>query len=308
MIYLIKGYGKGGELLKIGLTDNLNSRLESYVTHTPDYELLKIREGDLNLERYLLNYFKDFNYSGEWFRFDQRIIDEFDTIQLDQTFVVEDRRQKRLSTGTIKKIEEEFRINHGIDINKDINIRRIYLIYLYKYPLIDKNNISNYVKSFLDYFNSISTNTIKFYSNFWEKGNAADRLKFICENKESLSLEELKEFFSLLSNSAYENFYFGLGPERCKALGYNYSALLKDYELKFFNTAPVRERILSEFKVGDRLITSEVKEILRMIYKDLKYNKTPKATDLEEYFELKDTRLKDSSGKVVRGIEILRQK
>ena len=39
-----------------------------------------------------------------------------------------------------------------------------------------------------------------------------------------------------------------------------------------------------------------------------KYNKNPKATDLEEYFELKDIRLKDSSGKVVRGIELVRQK
>lgn len=308
MIYLIKGYGKGGELLKIGFTDNLNSRLESYVTHTPDYELLKTREGDLNLERYLLNYFKDLNYSGEWFRFDQKIIDKFDTIQLDQTSVIEDRQQKRLSTGTIKKIEEEFQINHGIDINKDINIRRIYLIYLHRYPLVDKNNISNYVKSFLDYFNSISTNVIKFYSSFWEKKNAADKLKFICENKESLSLEELKEFFPLLSNSAYENFYFGLGPDRCKALGYNYSALLKDYELKFFNTVPVRERILSEFKVGSRLITSDVKEILRMIYQEFKYSKTPKATDLEEYFELKDIRLRDSNGKMSRGFEILSQK
>ena len=84
--------------------------------------------------------------------------------------------------------------------------------------------------------------------------------------------------------------------------------LLKDYELKFFNIAPVRERILSDFKVGDRLITSEVKEMLRLIYQDFKYGKTPKATDLEEYFELKDIRLKDSSGKVVRGIEIVRIK
>lgn len=308
MIYLIKGYGKGGELLKIGFTDNLSSRLESYVTHTPDYELLKTREGDLNLERYLLNYFKDLNYSGEWFRFDQKIIDKFDTIQLDQTSVIEDRRQKRLSTGTVKKIEAEFQINHGIDINKNINIRRIYLIYLHRYPLVDKNNISNYVESFLDYFNSISTNVIKFYSSFWEKKNTADKLKFICENKESLSLEELKEFFPLLSNSAYENFYFGLGPERCKALGYNYSALLKDYELKFFNIAPVRERILSDFKVGDRLITSEVKEMLRMIYQEFKYSKTPKATDLEEYFELKDIRLRDSNGKMSRGFEILARK
>jgi hypothetical protein len=141
----------------------------------------------------------------------------------------------------------------------------------------------------------------------FEKARGAnEKMRVLCEG--GLSEGEMRTVFTQVENSAYENFYFGLGPERCKALGYNYSALLKDYELKFFDTAPVRERILSEFKVGDRLITSEVKEILRMIYQDLKYNKTPKATDLEEYFELKDTRIKDSSGKVVRGIELLKLK
>ena len=133
-----------------------------------------------------------------------------------------------------------------------------------------------------------------------------EKLKVLCES--GLSEEEMRSVFIQIENNTYENLYFGLGPERCKALGYNYTALRKDYELKFFNTVPVRERILSDFKVGDRLITSEVKEMLRLIYQDFKYGKTPKATDLEEYFVLKDIRLKDSSGKLVRGIEIISQK
>ena len=307
MIYLIKAYGKEGVLLKIGFTDNLNSRLESYVTHTPDYELLKTREGDLILEKYLLNYFKDFNYRGEWFRFDQKIVDEFDIVQLDRTVFIE-KQQKRFSPDWSKDLEKEFMTNHKIDISKNTEMRRIYLAYRYKHLLIDKSEISNYVNSFLDYFRLISKNVMKFYSDFWENKSFIGRLKFLCENNNLLTPEELNEFFSLFRKDNYENFYFGLGPERCKALGYNYSALLKDYELKFFDTAPVRERILSEFKVGDRLITSEVKEILRMIYQDLKYNKTPKATDLEEYFELKDTRIKNSNGKMSRGFEILAQK
>lgn len=141
---------------------------------------------------------------------------------------------------------------------------------------------------------------------FEKTKGTSEKLKVLCES--GLSEEKMRSVFIQIENNTYENFYFGLGPKRCKALGYNYTILRKDYELKFFDTAPVRERILSDFKVGDRLITSEVKEMLRLIYQDLKYGKTPKATDLEEYFELKDIRLKDSSGKVVRGIELLKLK
>lgn len=141
---------------------------------------------------------------------------------------------------------------------------------------------------------------------FEKTKGTSEKLKVLCES--GLSEEEMRSVFIQIENNTYENFYFGLGPGRCKALGYNYTILRKDYELKFFDTAPVRERILSDFKVGDRLITSEVKEMLRLIYQDFKYGKTPKATDLEEYFELKDIRLKDSSGKVVRGIELLKLK
>lgn len=307
MIYLIKAYGKEGVLLKIGFTDNLSSRLESYVTHTPDYELLKTREGDLILEKCLLNYFKDFNYSGEWFRFDEKIVDEFDTIQLDQAVLIK-KQQKRFSPDLSKDLEKEFIVNHKIDISKNTVMRRIYLVYRHKFLLIDKNNVSDYVNSFLDYFNSISENILNFYSNFWKNSNYVDRLKFLCENGNILSSSDLEIFFSLLRKDSYRNFYLGLGPEKCKALGYNFTFMRKEYSLRFFNTDKVKEEIFSQFKVGDRMTSADIKSQLGIIYRGLSYEKTPKATDLEEYFELKDIRLRDSNGKMSRGFEILSQK
>ena len=299
MIYLIKAYGKEGVLLKIGFTDNLSSRLESYVTHTPDYELLKTREGDLILEKYLLNYFKDLNYSGEWFRFDQKIVDEFDTIQLDQTVFIK-KQQKRFSPDLSKNLEKEFMTNHKIDISKNTEMRRIYLAYRHKFPLIDKNNVSDYVNSFLDYLN--------FYSNFWKNSSYVDRLKFLCENGNTLSLSDLETFFSLLRKDSYRNFYLGLGPEKCKALAYNFTFMKREYSLRFFNTDKVKEEILSQFKVGDRMTSVDVKSQLGIIYRGLSYEKTPKATDLEEYFETKSIKLKDNTGKWVHGIELLKLK
>ena len=70
-----------GELLKIGFTEGLVERLKAYKTHTPDFELLKTREGDQELEQDLHYYFKEFKYNNEWLVFNQKIIDEFDKVQ-----------------------------------------------------------------------------------------------------------------------------------------------------------------------------------------------------------------------------------
>ena len=71
------------------------------------------------------------------------------------------------------------------------------------------------------------------------------------------------------------------------------------------------ERILSRmidiFKVGDKYSKSKVKNILRILYKELGYRKTAKATDLNYIYILKDTKVKEE-GKWVPGIEILEKR
>ena len=136
--------------------------------------------------------------------------------------------------------------------------------------------------------------------------STAERMKLICES--NLSDEDLDFVFSQLENGNYRNFYLGLGAERCKALGYNYTFMKREYSLKFFDTDPIKKEILSQFKVGDKIITSEVKSQLGIIYRDLGYKKTPKVSDLKEYFDINPTKIKDQSGKWVNGFEIIKQK
>ena len=50
------------------------------------------------------------------------------------------------------------------------------------------------------------------------------------------------------------------------------------------------------------------KEVLLNLYTLLKYDKIPKATDLEQWFELRAIKVKDSSGKWVNGFEIIGRK
>ena len=59
--------------------------------------------------------------------------------------------------------------------------------------------------------------------------------------------------------------------------------------------------------MGKRYLKSEIKEKLKEIYSSLSYTKTPKANDLENYFDVKEcTILKD--GKKSAGFEILKEK
>jgi len=69
------------------------------------------------------------------------------------------------------------------------------------------------------------------------------------------------------------------------------------------------EDIKSKFQVGNKYSKSEIKEILRTIYESNGYNKTPKANDLEEYFELKECKvLNESTSKRDAGFEIIKEK
>jgi hypothetical protein len=106
----------------------------------------------------------------------------------------------------------------------------------------------------------------------------------------------------------YKNIYLTLGPDRCRANGYNITKIRTEFDAKFLiNLEDLKSKILSEFKVGERYLRSDIKEKLGVIYTSLSYTKTPKANDLENYFEVKSCLiLKD--GKKSAGFEILKEK
>jgi hypothetical protein len=106
----------------------------------------------------------------------------------------------------------------------------------------------------------------------------------------------------------YSKYLTTLGPERCRANGYHLTEIKNEFEatyLKDLNN--LKSKILSEFKVGERYLKSDIKEKLREIYTSESYSKTPKANDLEDYFEVKGC-LISKDGKKSAGFEILKEK
>ena len=297
MIYLIKGYGNNKVLLKIGFTEGLVERLKAYKTHTPDFELLKTREGDQELEQDLHYYFKEFKYNNEWLVFNQKIIDEFDKVQPRK------RSLTRFPRRLARLVEKELKEFNLSDPGRD---RTCYLRFRSDHLITKEDEVKGFIEGFREYINRIPDNVLDFLNEFY-KLKTCDKLKFLCiHDNFKFSSDEWEIALSEIPNF-YRNVYIEVGPERCKALGYNYSRAKAEYETKLFNTDIVKDNILQQFHVGDRLSNSEIKGKIGEIYKKLGYKKTPKANALEEFFEIKYTKIKKNNS-WINGIKILKLK
>lgn len=132
-------------------------------------------------------------------------------------------------------------------------------------------------------------------------------MKLLCESKLSSRILNLVLKQIPLEYSTY---YSALGPDRIKTYGYQRSKLINEYESsknKEKTIGILNKIILSNFKIGDRLTLSEIKSNLKELFKD-ELDLSPKAKILEEFFEVKKTKVKNLEGKFVDGYELLKLK
>lgn len=75
MVYFVKA----GDFIKVGYSKNekaFKTRLSSYKTSCPfEVEVIATMDGWVDLERDILNYFIKFHAKGEWFHYDESIVD-----------------------------------------------------------------------------------------------------------------------------------------------------------------------------------------------------------------------------------------
>lgn len=155
-----------------------------------------------------------------------------------------------------------------------------------------EESTTNKINSFLSRFNSLLL--------FREK------MKLVCETE--LTEQERGIILDQIPLT-YKNYYQALGPGRCKALSYDVTYIEREYSDLQFNLEDLEYEIYKYFSEGLRYSKSDAKEILGKIYKSLGYNKTPKANDLEKYFEIKECKILNSeTGKRDMAFELLKKK
>ena len=157
----------------------------------------------------------------------------------------------------------------------------------------------------------INQKVSEFLGEYQKLGTFKAKLKMLCEYGFSdevigVVLDQIGEHDNIKS------YYISLGPERLKALGYNRYDIEKELGIVTFSYELLESSIYSEFKVGDKLTLSSIKDRLGYLYSNINYDATPKAKDLENYFEVKPIvmyeRKENGSRKQIKGYELLRRK
>lgn len=137
-----------------------------------------------------------------------------------------------------------------------------------------------------------------FYKAFTKTKSFETKMKLYCEMVEKVGINQVK-LCSFIS-SEYHNIFDKIGLERIKALKYrkgdieNYIKIKKSEKVLYTS-------LKNEFKIGDRISKSLIKEKLREIYNNLNIDITPKATDLNKFFEIRRIKLPPN----IAGFEIV---
>lgn len=141
------------------------------------------------------------------------------------------------------------------------------------YRLEEEGYVGNELAIFVRNFNNLPT----FY----------DKMRALCESpfndlERSIILEQIPITF--------KNYYNLLGPITLKACGYNITNIRKKLEINQSNDenfSNLSKLIDSTFTIGGKYLLSDVKIKLKELYNKSNYLASPKATDIENYFEVR---------------------
>lgn len=338
MIYVIKSIGKEDtnlpvslsnmiEIIKIGYADDkgIKKRLSSYDTHNKSYDILfLIPEGTQRDERNLHIHFRNLKYKSEWFLVDpnhtiENFFKENTTIENIRSNIlnltvrasgVKNKFYRRLTLILNKNnfIKYKNKINKILKDLVSLGIDNIDEFYKYLSSIniqYDREEVEKIIEEIIK-FRSTKEYT-KFFNEYEKLSNLYQKLKYLCEYK--FKSDEVKhEVLNSITEKYFKEYYEILGPEGCRELGYNITKINKKLGIITFNKDSLIEAIYSSFLVGDKYSTNYIKLTLKDIYISCGYEKSPKASDLEDYFDLKAIKLKDSDGKWVNGFEIIKKK
>lgn len=151
----------------------------------------------------------------------------------------------------------------------------------------------------------------EFFQIYDELTTFYDKIRMLCTYNYSTP-DMIDLVLNQLGEDKIKSYYIALGPDRLYSLGYNQTKIEKELGIITFDKDNLNIQIYSNFQIGDRMSLSDIKLKLTNIYNNTGYNKTPKAIDLLEYFEVRDfvyyEKSLEGKRKQVRGYELLKRK
>ena len=317
-------------LLKIGYCrdDREKVRTTTYLTENPTIKtLFTIPGGTEQDEKNLHHHFRKYlKYGNEWFSYNQEILDFFTTHTTKESLLNLDLHlSKKKLTELQKERDDKFLENKQKYINPILhsleNVNEIEYITKQE-ELVETLNKLFLTSSDIDiYFRNIYPNVdfdtpeiigskaTKILIGFENQQYFTGKMKYLY----SLNMEPdiAKQVLDNIYDTRFSKYYWTISASRAGSLNYQSGKLEEEYNsLMGFKTNEneIKEKILQTFLVDSRYLKSDIKETLRKIYEELGYSKTPKASDLEEYFEIKECKITNSLGKQDHGFRIVKIK
>ena len=102
----------------------------------------------------------------------------------------------------------------------------------------------------------------------------------------------------------FKSYYNLFGTSGCRARSYRDDRIntIIDSRIKINNLST---KVSEMFKIGKRYSRKDIKLLLSQIYSSLEIKKIAKANDLEKWFEMKEVKFPNATGKWIHGFEIL---
>lgn len=293
----------------------------------------KYEDGNLEDESKLKMFFKDkVLFKEEWIEYSDDIVKFFkdnDTIEKLRESLKDSnpiKPLKRLRKQKIDKYLIEFIYNtyfsstisdplEKIDKIKEIEDEICFIpkekhikYFSYKYSIsVDTINIE--VRKLKSEITNISEDVYKAVEQFEKTKSNYNKFKFLVKfttETPGITKEDINYFMSLVPEK-YKEYYTLLGPDRIRANSYQESKIKQEW-LKIHSGESINDNMILEiyntFIPGNKYSKSSIKQKLKNIYETYSYSKTAKASDLEEYFIIRTSQLKEDS-KWVNGFEIL---
>ena len=273
------------------------------------------------------------DYGKEWFYYDQSIIDYFNTHKVIEDFFdldylkdkidysIKITKKKDIADKVVKyltnfgKLDSSNSISEYIQIlEKFSDVSRLDEFKAWKIIEEDYGIIQDEVISFIDSEinidipDPIMSEVDDFMIKFRSVPYFTDKMKLLCES--GLSDKALSLVLKQVPID-YSTFYTTLGPSKIKSLSYQKSRLMSESNKILNNTKisddVVKNSFLKVFKLGSRITLSEAKSLISKIYLELGLNKTARAKDLEQFFEVKLVKI-PKMDKRADGYEIISKK
>ena len=303
------------EVIKIGFSDNFNNRLGGYITHNMSFEVVKTLDGDgfnMGCEAILHGYLKDKMYKknrGEVFIRDPEVVQLIDSLSTVEDILCLCSRIKkpRKNTKLYLRLYKPIILHNWNELSKVFNGKpEDIIISMLYYRVSDiKKHVKNLFGLDLQDIPEVDQRELEeFFKGYKEQRKRQYKLKYLCEYCEKVGNTSILQFIDEKRFCDYINI---LGLKGCKSDYYNVGKLDKKLNVMTFDRAKIRERLYAEFIVGQSYACSDIKSKIADIYKEIDYRANPKATDLDEFFDMKRC-LINTAEKRINGFKILSQK